>query len=262
MFTNPAACDIFAFTGVGLWDSFPQDYCRSLGGSASVCVTLLSVSPSEKELQKKQRGEERNILHFLESFDQCYTTNLPAFKRWSLECSHSGCQGRESWSHLGQKRPLRSSDHVFYRLINEWVWQKPQTHTWPTLCQPQMPHTDTRTNTPHTRNVDVCENSNFIYRITREICLENKRVSPEAFWLLCLELLPLESHCRKRGTTHCHRHWICSPLETEPACRTPSPRDSKPLSCYLVAKGIVSRTLTVLCTKYRGILIRYHKLHP
>lgn len=48
----------------------------------------------------------------------------------------------------------------------------------------------------------------------------------------------------------------------QPAYRTPSPRDSKPLICYLVAKGIVSRTLTVLCTKYRGILIRYHKLHP
>lgn len=121
------------------------------------------------------------------------------------------------------------------------------------------------TNTPDTRNVDVWENSNFIYGITRAMCLENKRVSPEAFWLRCLELLPLESHCRKRGTTHCHKHWICSPLETEPvqsACRTPSPRDSKPLSGYLVAKGIVSRTLTSLCTKYRGILICYHKLHP
>lgn len=39
------------------------------------------------------------------------------------------------------------------------------------------------------------------------------------------------------------------------------PRDSKPLSCYLVAKGIESRTPASLCIKYRGILLCYFNLH-
>lgn len=119
VFTNPAAWDIFPFRVVRLRDSFPQDYCRSLGASASVSVTLLFVNLSEKELQKMQKGVEGNILHFLENFNQCYTTNLAVFKRWSLEYSHSGCQGIESWNLLGQKRPLRSSDHVFQKLTDE-----------------------------------------------------------------------------------------------------------------------------------------------
>lgn len=51
-----------------------------------------------------------------------------------------------------------------------------------------LPQTDPSTNSPDTRNVDVCENSNLIYGITRGMCLKNKRVSPQAFWLWCLEL--------------------------------------------------------------------------
>lgn len=86
-------------------DIFPQDYCRSLGGSASVSVTLPSVNLSEKEFWKMLKGEEGNILHFLENFTQCHTTNLAVFKRWPLECSHSECQGIESWNHLVREDP-------------------------------------------------------------------------------------------------------------------------------------------------------------
>lgn len=177
MFTNPAACDIFAFRVAWLGDSFSQDYCRSLGGSASVSVTLLSVSLNEEELQKIQKGEEGNILHFLENFNQCYTTNLAVFKRWSWEHSHSGCQGIDLWNHLGQKRPLRSSDHVFYRLTDERVLQKPLSAR----------DASNRHIYKYSR-YQGCENSNFIYGITGGMCLENKRVSPQVFWLWCLEL--------------------------------------------------------------------------
>lgn len=144
VFTNPAACDIFAFRVAWLRDSFPQDYC-----SASVSVTLLSVNISKKEPEKMLKGLEGNILHFLENFNQCYTTNLAVLKRWSWECSHGGCQGIDSLDSLGQKTPLRSSAHVFCRLTDEWVLQKPQIHTWPTLYQPQIPPTDTSKHSRH-----------------------------------------------------------------------------------------------------------------
>lgn len=175
------------------------------------------------------------------------------------------CQGMESWNHLGQKRPLISSDDVFYWLTDEWVLQTPQIHTWPTLHQPQMPQTDTCTNTPDTRNMDVCENPNFIYGITRGMCLENRRVSPRAFWLWYLELQKERYNTLPQTLglffpwNRAWYHWL---IPVKSACRTPSPRDSKPLSCYLVAKGIVSRTPTSLCTKYRGILIHYLNLRP
>lgn len=203
VFTNPAACDIFAFRVAWLRDSFPQDYC-----SASVSVTSLSVNISKKEPEKMLKGLEGNILHFLENFNQCYTTNLAVLRRWSWECSHGGCQGIDSLDSLGQKTPLRSSDHVFSRLTDEWVLQKPQIHTGPTIYQPQIPPRHVQTlQTPGTwmflrTRISFMGSQGECVWGTRE-CLHK-----------CFGYDAL--NCRKRGTIHCHREWICSSLEIEP----------------------------------------------
>lgn len=201
-----------------------------------LCLCDIAFCQSQwKGILENAEREEGNILHFLENFSQCHTTNLAVFKRWWLQCSHSGCQGIESWNHLGQRRPLRSSGH------DEWVLQKPQIQTWPNLYQPQVPQTDTSTNSPDIKNVDVCENSNLIYGIRRGMCLENKRVPPQAFWLWCLELQKQKQKQYTATDTGFILLWKQSLVSVGNSCEV-WPRDSKPLSCYLVAKGIVQNT--------------------
>lgn len=151
--------------------------------------------------------------------------------------------------------PSRSEKTL--KIIRSWWMTLAETSDTylTTLCKPQVPQTGTSTNSPDTRNVDVCENSNLIYGITRGMCLENKRVSPQAFWLWCLELQ------KQRYSTLPQTLDKQSLVSVGNSCKV-WPRDSKPLSCYLVAKGAVFRTLTSLCTKYRGILICCFNLHP
>lgn len=143
--------------------------------------------------------------------------------------------------------PFRSEKTL--KIIRSCV---PEAYRWVSLAETSDTHltyplsatdaSDTHTNTPDTRNVDVCENSSFIYGITRGMCLENKRVSPQTFWLQCLELqkerddtLPQTVDLFFPGNRAWY-HWVTLVKSVQGGC-------------HLVAKGIVSRTLTSLCIK-------------
>lgn len=177
-FLPSGRCDCrTAFPGIaaGVWEAV----------SLWHCFLSISVKRNFRKCRKETKG---TCLHFLENFNQCSQLTWLSLKRWSLGFSHKGCQGMESWNHLGQKRPLKSSDHVFYRPTDEWVLQKPQ-------YTPGLPSISPRClNQIHVQTLqipgmlDVCENPNCYLWDHKGNVFGEKRVSPQAFWLWCLEL--------------------------------------------------------------------------